>query len=61
VHPKIAIISCGLHNVFGHPSLRTLDALHGVGAVIYRTDLDGGISIVTNGGTFIAKTSAPTN
>ncbi len=20
VHPKIAIISCGLHNVFGHPS-----------------------------------------
>ncbi len=45
VHPKIAIISCGVHNVFGHPSPRTLAALHAVGAGIYRTDLDGGISI----------------
>jgi competence protein ComEC len=44
VQPKIAIISCGLHNVFGHPSPRTLVALHASGATLYRTDLDGGIS-----------------
>jgi competence protein ComEC len=49
VHPRFAIISCGLHNVFGHPSPRTLVALHSVGARIYRTDLDGGISAITNG------------
>ena len=49
VRPKIAIISCGLHNVFGHPSPRTLAALSGVGAHIYRTDLDGGISISSDG------------
>lgn len=49
VHPKIAIISCGLHNVFGHPSPLTLAALRDVGAQIYRTDLDGGIALVTDG------------
>ncbi|HKW44740.1 MAG TPA: DNA internalization-related competence protein ComEC/Rec2 [Candidatus Eremiobacteraceae bacterium] len=45
VRPKIAVISCGLHNVFGHPSPRTLAALDAAGAYVYRTDLDGGISI----------------
>jgi len=45
VQPKVAVISCGLHNVFGHPSPKTLDALRALGARIYRTDLDGGISL----------------
>lgn len=57
VHPKIAIISCGLHNVFGHPSPRTIDALRAVGARIYRTDLDGGISIETDGQNIEAGTA----
>jgi competence protein ComEC len=45
VRPRIAIISCGKHNVFGHPSPSTLHALQASGASIYRTDQDGGISI----------------
>jgi competence protein ComEC len=45
VRPKVAIISCGRHNVFGHPSPRTLAALRTTGASIFRTDLNGGISI----------------
>ena len=49
VQPKIAIISCGLHNVFGHPSPMTLHALRTAGAMIYRTDIGGGISIETDG------------
>ena len=48
VHPKIAIISCGLHNVFGHPSPKTLAALRAAGATVYRTDLDGGISVAVD-------------
>ena len=44
VHPKVAIISCGLHNMFGHPSPRTVAALQAAGASVYRTDLDGGVS-----------------
>lgn len=54
VHPKIAIISCGRHNVFGHPSPRTLDALRTAEATTYRTDRDGGISIVSDGQTLDA-------
>jgi len=46
VQPKIAIISCGRHNVFGHPSPRTLAALAATGCAIRRTDLDGGVSVV---------------
>ena len=49
VQPKLAIISCGLHNVFGHPSPRTLEALRSVHALTYRTDLDGGVSVVSDG------------
>jgi competence protein ComEC len=45
VQPRIAIISCGRHNVFGHPSPRTLAALRAVGATTYRTDTDGGVSL----------------
>jgi competence protein ComEC len=57
VHPKIAIISCGLHNVFGHPSPVTLAALKAVGARSYRTDLDGGVSIISNGVTIQATST----
>ncbi len=49
VHPKIAIISCGLHNVFGHPSPLTLAALATEGARVFRTDQDGGVQIVSDG------------
>jgi len=49
VQPKIAIISCGLHNVFGHPSSKTLVSLAQAGAAVYRTDLDGSISVRTDG------------
>jgi len=55
VQPKIAIISCGLHNVFGHPSPRTLAALHAAGATIYRTDLDGGITLDATGAEIAAR------
>jgi competence protein ComEC len=49
VHPKVAIISCGLHNVFGHPSTQTLAALSADGVRTYRTDIDGGVSVISNG------------
>jgi competence protein ComEC len=57
VHPKFAIISCGLHNVFGHPSPRTLLALHEFGARVFRTDLDGGITINATGAEIAATTA----
>ena len=49
VAPRVAIVSVGRHNLFGHPAPSTLATLHRFGARIYRTDEDGAVSIVTDG------------
>jgi competence protein ComEC len=45
VQPRIAVISCGRRNLFGHPHPLVLDALRDQNARILRTDLDGTIDI----------------
>jgi competence protein ComEC len=60
VQPKIAIISCGRHNVFGHPSPTTIHALQTSGASIFRTDRDGGISITIDANAGASASSAGT-
>ena len=47
--PDIAIISCGRGNSFGHPATEVLERLKSVGAEIYRTDLDGQVTVDTDG------------
>ena len=47
--PQIAVISCGRGNTFGHPAPEVLRRLESIGARIYRTDLDGQITIDTDG------------
>ena len=42
--PKMAIISVGAKNKFGHPTKEVLDRLKEKGIKIWRTDLDGEIS-----------------
>jgi competence protein ComEC len=49
VHPCYAIISVGRHNLFGHPAPSTINTLRRIGSRIYRTDENGGTSIVTDG------------
>ena len=52
VAPKVAIISCGRDNRFGHPHPDVLRRLEAVGARVCRTDLQGAISVeLTRGGT----------
>ena len=51
VHPKYAAISCGLHNVFGHPHPDTLARLGAHGVHIFRTDHNGAITAVSDGKT----------
>lgn len=46
VEPDAAIISCGENNSYGHPKQQTLDALSGVGAQIYRTDIMGMVTVI---------------
>jgi len=48
--PRVAIISCGVGNAFGHPHQETLDHLHAMpGLRLHRTDLEGSIEVVTDG------------
>jgi competence protein ComEC len=47
--PQIALISCGRGNRFGHPTTEVLERLRSVGALIYRTDRDGQITVETDG------------
>ena len=49
VLPRYAIISVGRHNMFGHPAPSTVQTLQRFGSKIYRTDENGGISLLTNG------------
>ena len=44
VAPRVALISVGARNTFGHPSAETLAALGQLGVRIVRTDLSGDIS-----------------
>ena len=45
VNPKIALIGVGKNNKFGHPNDEVIDRLESLGTRIYRTDLNGEISI----------------
>jgi competence protein ComEC len=47
--PKIAVISCGKNNDYGHPNHKTVDALEKKKMQIYRTDVDGSIVLISDG------------
>ncbi len=52
VAPRVAIVSVGRHNLFGHPAPLTLETLRRFGARVYRTDEDGAVSVVSDGKRF---------
>ncbi|MFH8656632.1 ComEC/Rec2 family competence protein [Streptomyces afghaniensis] len=48
--PRLALISCGAGNSYGHPAPGTVAALRAGGAVVLRTDRDGALAVVGEGG-----------
>ncbi|MFG2883349.1 ComEC/Rec2 family competence protein [Streptomyces sp. NPDC048297] len=48
--PRIALISCGADNPYGHPAPATVAALRAGGAVVLRTDRDGALAVGGSGG-----------
>jgi competence protein ComEC len=44
-HPRLALISVGAGNPYGHPAARTVAALRAEGAVVLRTDTDGAVAV----------------
>lgn len=48
--PRLALISCGANNTYGHPAPGTVAALRAGGATVLRTDRDGALAVVGGGG-----------
>jgi competence protein ComEC len=51
VHPRVAVVSAGYRNRFRHPHQETLDRYRANGIHLYRTDLDGAVTVTSDGNT----------
>ncbi|MFL9658836.1 ComEC/Rec2 family competence protein [Streptomyces sp. PB17] len=49
VAPRLAVISCGEGNTYGHPAPGTVAALRAQGATVLRTDRDGALAVTGTG------------
>jgi competence protein ComEC len=56
VSPKYAVIEVGKDNDYGHPHQVTLDKLNSAGIKIYRTDLNGTVTISSDGSNITVST-----
>jgi len=54
VQPQVAVISVGADNPFGHPSPEVVERLNGT--ELFRTDEQGTIELITDGGRLWVKT-----
>ncbi|WP_435796975.1 ComEC/Rec2 family competence protein [Streptomyces parvulus] len=50
VAPRLALVSCGADNTYGHPAPGTLAALRALGTTVLRTDRDGALAVAGTGG-----------
>ncbi|TCN56928.1 competence protein ComEC [Rhodococcus sp. SMB37] len=57
VRPRVAVISAGRDNTFGHPHPEIVEALNSVGSRILRTDLHGDVAVVRAGSGALAVVS----
>jgi competence protein ComEC len=56
VAPRVALISVGRDNLFGHPAPATLATLSAAGVATYRTDRDGAITVTSDGRRYAVET-----
>jgi competence protein ComEC len=49
VRPRVALVSVGADNDYGHPSRAVVERLAGAGAEVLRTDLLGAVVVRTDG------------
>lgn len=56
VSPSYAVITCGLNNSYNHPHEETLDVLKKNGIQVYRSDLQGVITVVSDGSAITVTT-----
>jgi competence protein ComEC len=56
VAPKVAVVSVGLGNPFGHPAPIVVERYKEDGVRLLETDRDGAISALTDGRTLLVRT-----
>jgi competence protein ComEC len=57
LRPRVAVVSVGEHNDYGHPAPSTIAALaHFPGSSLYRTDENGQVTVESDGKTFTVRT-----
>ena len=56
VRPQIGVISVGRGNFYGHPHAALMQRLEEAGTRIYRTDEEGAVTVMTDGGDFAVST-----
>ena len=59
VHAKVAVISVGLNNDYGHPAPSLLTELAKLGVPVRRTDHDGDVAVLVHGGALQTATRHP--
>jgi beta-lactamase superfamily II metal-dependent hydrolase len=58
IRPRLAAISVGADNTYGHPAAATIARLRSVGAIVTRTDLDGAVEVSIGPGWMTVHSSA---
>jgi competence protein ComEC len=57
IHPRLAVISVGAHNDYGHPTASTIATLGDApGLAVYRTDQDGRVVVESDGKAMTVRT-----
>jgi competence protein ComEC len=57
IHPRVAVISVGSHNDYGHPTASTIATLaEAPGLAVYRTDRDGRVVVESDGQAMTVRT-----
>lgn len=60
LRPRVALISCGERNRFGHPDRATVGRYLRAGARVYRTDQEGAIRVtIARGGAWVSTRAHP--
>ena len=54
---RVALVSVGADNDYGHPAASTVDALERAGALVLRTDRSGDLAVVVSDGRLFTRTS----
>lgn len=57
VHPLVVVVSVGEGNNFGHPADDVIERYESMGAHVFRTDLQGSVSISTDGESLSIRTA----